>query len=254
MLFDHIEDEGLRAKTQEAHDTAMNTFKEEMSSTIQSEIDKAVTGLKSKNDELLTEKKTIQEALKNFDGLDAAKAKEALEFINNNEDAQLIKDGKIDELLDRRTSAMKSDHESIVGDLTAQVKELAEGKSKYKTQFQNKMIDDAIRDAALTGKIRPEAISDVILRSKSVFSLADDLTVESRDSKGNLNKIDDKVLTPTNWIESLKKTSPHYWPASEGAGANSGGFGGGDDLDTRINEAAAKGNMSEYRRLKAKKK
>jgi hypothetical protein len=253
-LFDHIEDEGIRNKTQEAHDTALATFKDETTKAVQTQIDEAVSGLKTKNDDLLKEKKTIQDTLKGFDGLDPEKAKEALDFLNGNEDAQLIKDGKIEELIDRRTSTMKSDFETLSTELGTQIKDLTTKKDKYKNQYQNKVIDDTLRDAAAAGKSRPEAVADIILRGKGVFTLAADGTVEARDSEGKLVKIDEKVLTPSNWVESLKTSSPHYWPNSEGADAGSQGFGDGDDLQDRINVAASKGNMSLYRKLKAQQK
>jgi hypothetical protein len=53
-MFDFIEDEGLKVKVKEAVDTLIQT-------SVKEQVEAAVVGLKSKNDELLSEKKKIQE-------------------------------------------------------------------------------------------------------------------------------------------------------------------------------------------------
>ncbi len=122
----------------------------------------------------------------------------------------------------------------------------------YEGLYKTKMVEDALRDAAVEAKIRPEAITDVLLHGRNIFSLSEDGSIEARDAENKLRKtIDDKVLTTSNWIEGLKKSSPHYWPGSKGAGAEGGG-GGGDDLAGAIQRAADSGNHTEYRRLRKK--
>jgi hypothetical protein len=99
MDFEFIEDEGLRAKAKEAFETQMQKTNEKF----KLQMDEEVSGLKTKVDELLGEKKTIQEQLAKFgDITDPEKAAEALKFLQENEDAQLIKDGKIEAIIQPR--------------------------------------------------------------------------------------------------------------------------------------------------------
>ena len=253
-MFEFIVDEEQRAKAIEAHKIQVDELTVTLNKSVQKTVDEAVAGLKTKNDELLTEKKKVQDALKNFDNIDPVKAREALSFLENNHDAQLIKDGKVDELIEKRTSAMKSDHETRVLELSGKLTENEKAALLYRTLYETKMVDDSLREAAVAAKVRPEAIADILLRGRSVFSLATDGTTEARDHEGKLKKTADgeKVLTVTNWVEDMKKSSPHYWPSSEGIGAFGGGSGGGEDLNDQINRSAAKNDMGLYRKLRAK--
>ena len=249
-MFDFIEDPELRKQAEEAHKAAMDSAGDKH----KLEMDEAVNGLKSKNAELLDEKKQVTTKLKEFEDFDMEGAKEAIDFIENNKDAQMIKDGKVDELIDRKTSQMRSDHEAALGELNTNLTEAQKKSGLYEGLYKTKMVEDSLREAAIGAKIRPEAVTDVLLHGRNVFSLAEDGTVEARDLEGKLRKTaDDKVLTPSNWIDGLKTASPHYWPDSAGAGAQGGGSGGdGTDLQAAINRAAEKGDHGEYRRLRAK--
>jgi hypothetical protein len=249
-MFDWIEDEEQRAKAIAEHNAAMKKIED----GIAVKIDEAVSGLKSKNAELLDEKKKISETLKNFDNIDAEKARSALQFLEENADAQLIKDGKIDELLAKRTSQLQSDHETLINELTTNLDEANSKGKNFENLYTTKMIEDSLRETAVSAKVIPEAISDVLTRGREVFSLAEDGTLEARGPDGKLLTTgDDKVLMPSNWIEGLKKVSPHYWPPSEGAGANGGtGGAGGEDTMDALSRAASSNNMVEYRRIREK--
>ncbi len=248
MDFDFIIDEEQRAKAIEVYESSVAELKDKF----KLQLDEEVSGLKSKNAELLDEKKKIEKKLREFEDFDFDAATEALEFLENNKDAQLIKDGRVEELIEKKTSALRSDHEAIVGELNSKLKEAMSRGDKYENLYRTKMVEDALREAAVKAKVRPEAITDILLHGRNIFSLADDGSIEARGDDGKLLKTeDDKVLTTTNWIESLKKTSPHYWPDSRGVGADGGGIRG-DDLAAAIARAAESGNHAEYRRLRKK--
>jgi hypothetical protein len=249
MDFEFITDDDQRTQAIEAYNSSIAEINDQHKLVL----DEEVSGLKSKNAELLDEKKKADAKLKEFDNYDFDAANEAMAFLENNKDAKLIKDGKVDELIEKKTSALQSDHEAVVGELNSKLKEVVAHGEKYETLYRTKMVEDALREAAVGAKVRPEAITDVLLHGRNIFSLADDGSVEARGKDGKLLKTDDdKVLTTSNWIDSLKRTSPHYWPGSKGAGAEGGGEGGGDDLTAAIQRAAAAGNHAEYRRLRKK--
>ena len=252
-MFDYIEDLDVRQKAIEAHEAELKSAKETILSDIDKKIEEATAGLKNKNKELLDEKKKIQETLKNFENIDPQKAKEAIEFLETNAEAQMIKEGKINELIDRKTSQMKSDHETALAEVLSSLEETSTKASTFEKLYKTKMIEDGLRDAALKAKVRPEAIDDIILRGSREFSLATDGTIESRDSEGKLKKtLDDKVLTPSNWIDGLKKTSPHYWPDSQGIGARGRFSSDPNDYAAALADAAKAGNIDAYRKLRKK--
>lgn len=248
-MFEYIEDEDLRSK-------AIADFEarqKEVNEGIDKKIAEATERLVAKNTELLGEKKTIQEKLAEFkDITDPEKALEALNFINENEDAQLIKDGKVNELIEKRTSVMRIEHETAVQELADKLMEATEGQSTFKNLYETKVMDDAMRAVAVQAGVRIEAIPDVLLRAKSVFSLDKSGAPEARDEKGNLIKNkDDNVVTPAVWMEDLKTTSPHYWPTSAGAGALGSGVTDSADVTAKLADLAKRGDMKGYRKLRA---
>ena len=248
-MFDFIENEELREQAVEFFNSKVTELKDQH----KLKLDEEVNGLKSKNAEILDERKKLEKQVKKYEEYDFDKANEALEFLENNKDAQLIKDGKVDELIAKKVSQLESDHEVAMGEIKNSLTEAQKHGQLYESLYKTKMVEDSLREAAIAAKVRPEAITDILLHGRNIFSLAEDDSVEARDSEGKLRKtIDDKVLTPSNWIEGLKKTSPHYWPDSVGAGARGGGSGDEGDLTAALNRAASSGNMAEYRRLRRK--
>jgi len=246
--FTFIEDESLRKKAEEAHEASIAEFNK----GVDDKINEAISGLKSKNEELLNEKKKIQNALKNFENLDPEKAKEALKFLEENEYAQMLKDGKVDEILEKKTSQMRSDHEAAINELTSKLTETEQSSVLYKTKYETKVIEDNLRAVAIKAGVRKEAVDDILMRGLRIFTLDDSNGIEARDKDGKLVKTkDDKVLTAQLWIEDFKETAPHYFPGSEGAGAHGGGSGK-NDLSIAMQKAADKGDMAEYRRLREK--
>ena len=247
MEFDFIEDTTLRTIAEEKWKAGEETRKEET----QLQIDQSIAGLKTKNEELLSEKKRIQKSLKDWDGIDPTAAKEAVEFLKNNADAQLIKDGKIEELLEKRTSDIRTKYEGELETLVTQIGGLTESSSKYKKLFESKLLDDALAQAATGAKVLPSAVNDILLNGKSIFSIGEDGAVEARGKDGKILKTkDERVLNTVNWIEERKQTHPHWWGSSEGSGFNPGGDK--DDIEAAIRNAAAKGDTTKFRALRAK--
>jgi len=247
MNFDFIEDPELRKKAEDEYAASMQELKDGFKATLE----ETVLGLKTKNTELLDEKKKIQETLKDFDNLDVEKAREALSFLEDNDDAQMIKDGKIDELIEKRTSTLRSEHEEALSALAAELVTSTGRGDKYAGLYKGKMVDDSLIMEAQKASVLPAALADVLLHGRGIFSLGDDDSVESRDAKGELVKTaDDKILTPKLWVEARRTESPHWWPNSSGAGA----FGSGSsasDMDAALLNAAKKGDQKEYNRLRA---
>jgi len=236
-MFDFIENEELREKAV-------------------AEFEAQTTGLKTKNDELLNEKKTIQERLKAFDSIDdPAAAMEALKFIRENEQARLLQEGKFEEVIEKRVSKIKSDAMTQIEDLTTRLDISSKEAVTYKTKFNSKIIEDELRNAALAAGILSEALTDVLMRGRMEFNLADDgVSIEARDAKGALRKNQDGiVLTPQVWMEGLKSSAPHFWPKSDSADFT-GKAVTTSELMQRMKELLDKGDVSGYRKLRDSQK
>jgi len=253
--FDFIEDADLREKAENAHKIEVDQLTIDLTNANKTAVEEAVSGLKAKNTELLDEKKVLQTTLKKFDGYEPEKVKTATEFYEKNKDAEFLKDGTVEELIEKKTSQLISDHETVVTELTTNLTEAKTHGQMYQELFESKTIDDGVREEAIKQGMLPTAVEDAVLRGRSVFSLDENKQIEARDSEGKLAVTEDKkVLTTKNWVEGLKITSPHYWPNSKGAGAFGGGGGeDGDDM-VKLQAAADSGDAAAYRKLRDKKK
>jgi hypothetical protein len=253
--FSFIEDPDLREKAENVAKIKIDQLTVDLSNSAKSQIEEAVAGLKAKNTEILTEKKTLQETLKKFEGYDPKVIKEATEFYEKNKDAEFLKDGTVEELIEKKTSQLTSDFEAQLNELNESLQKAQHHGKTYQQLFEAKVIDDGIREEALKAGMLPSAIEDAILRGRGIFSLDENKQIEARDAEGKLAITEDKkVLTTKNWIEGLKTTSPHYWPQSTSANAYGGRSGDMTDIMAKKIAAAESGDVNAYRKLRDAKR
>ncbi|WDZ97971.1 hypothetical protein Herbaro_09380 [Herbaspirillum sp. WKF16] len=195
----------------------------EITPEIQAVIDAAVadatSGLKTKNGELLGDQKKLKEALKQFDGLDATKIRELMARFENDEEAQLIADGKINEVIERRTEKLRTESDRRLKEADDKVAAAEQRASA----FQGRVLDDTIRAAASTAGLHPHAIEDALFRGRTLFTLDKDGKAVQLGEDGHpvLGKDGKSPFTPAEWLDSMKDTAPHWFPTG-----NSGGGGG----------------------------
>ena len=197
---------------------------------VQARIDKAVaeagTGLKAKNSELIGTLKEQREKLSQFDGIDPTVVRNIIKRFADDEEAKLIADGKIDDVLNRRTDRMKADFEKRLGD----AKQLAEVAERRAKAFQGRVLDDAIRAAAAQAGLHQHAIDDALFRARSMFTLDESgsAVMLGDDNKPVLGKDGKTAFGPGEWLDSMKEKAPHWFPAaaSGGGATNSAGNNG----------------------------
>lgn len=229
-------------------------FKAALADGIRTAVDREVSGLKTKNEDVLSKLTAAQAKIEAFGDLDPASVKAMMDTLNQSEEAKLIAEGKIDEVIASRTEKIQSKFNDEKKTLADQLTEAQNGLSNYKQKFERKTIDDAIRAEAIKQGVLPHAMDDVIRRAGDVFSIGEDGTLEARDASGALLKDDNlMLLNPERFVDGLKKTAQHYWPASQGSGARgSESTGDYDDNMARLNDLAKKGDMEGYRALRKK--
>ena len=249
-MFEFIEDEALREQAEGVVKAQIDEVKSGMQDQITAAVSEATKGLKENHDKLLDEKKKLQ---KTYEGItDPQEALEALKLISENEEMKLLAEGKFEEVVEKRLSEKTGVFETELNALQASNQEAVQRADKFQGLYENKLVTDAIRDAAAGAKVEPHAVADALLHGQAVFTVAEDGSVEARGKDGKLSKDEDgRVLTPALWIEGRKKVSPHWWPKSEGGDLNPGeDF---ESLDAQMRRAADKGDTALYRKLKAKK-
>lgn len=193
---------------------------------IQAQIDAAVAGLKAKNSEVIGENKKLKEQLAQFEGIDPNAVRNILKRFADDEEAKLIADGKIDDVLNKRTERMKADFDKKLSEALSK----AEQAEKRAQAFQGRVLDDAIRAAAAKAGIHQHAIDDALLRGRAMFTLDEDgqAVQLGEDGRPVLGKDGKSPFTPAEWLEGMKEKAPHWFPATaSGGGASNAGGGGG---------------------------
>jgi hypothetical protein len=210
-----------------------------------------VEGLKTKNQEILDELKTTRDSLKKFEGVDVDEFNRLSKVFAENEDAQLIADGKVQDVIDKRTEKMRQKFEDRLEEITSSFEAAAAERDTFRNQLHSNRISDAIRKECLESGMRTTAIDDAILQGRTTFTVGEDGEVEARDGNGELKKVDGKLLTPKAFVTSLRKSKPHYWPDSEGAGTTGGGNrAAAEELGEVAREAARTGDMKKFREMR----
>lgn len=220
---------------------------------LQEAIDKAleeqVSGLKNKNSELIGKEKKlkaeIDELKKKFDGLDPEVIRDLISKAQNDEEGKLIAEGKIQEVVDRRTERMQADYKKQLEAKEKTLQELQE----FSKKFKNQVLDSALRDAALKAGVLPEAAEDAVLRGRLIYTV-DGLghPVAMKDGEPIMGKDGKSPMPLTEWAEDLRETAPHLWPQAKGGNAS----GPGGKVTKKFSEYTEKERIELYRADPAK--
>jgi len=220
------------------------TITPEFQAIIDARIAAATTGLTAKRDELLGKLKAANTDLKRFDGIDPDAVRTILSKFASDEEAGLLKAGKIDEVLNKRTERMQAENAKA---LKTEAEKLARAEAKA-NKLAQRTLSGAIKDAAIKSGAFPEAMEDIVLRSQGLWRLNDDGDpVALNGDEIVLGKDGKTPLSPIEWAESLRETAAHLWPKAQGTNAPGSGPGLGSRGKKTVTRAAFDG-MSQFDR------
>lgn len=187
--------------------------------------------------------KALKELQEQFSGIDPVKVRDMMQRLDNDGEAALIAAGKIDEVVAKRTDKLQKELQKQVDAAHNEAKAAAARADK----FSQRVLDNHIRQAAAKAGLHTHAIEDALFRARSMFSLNEDGEAVQVGSDGAvvLGKDGKTPFSPAEWLEGMKESAPHWFPASSsGGGGGKGGKGntGGKDLShlsptARINAA-----------------
>lgn len=176
-------------------------------------------------------KKAVEDALAPFQGIDPVKTKEMLAKFENADEAALIAAGKIDEVINKRMEKHNAAQQKIL-----EAAELAkDGALEVASTFMERVLDNHIRAAAAKAGVHTSAIDDALLRARNLFSLDDNgnpVQFDEDDETVVLGKDGKTPFSPDEWLESMKETSPHWFPAGASGGGAQGGAKGSNGAKT----------------------
>lgn len=215
-------------------------------------VNNAVSGLKTKNTELLDSIKGLKSGLKAWEGLDPDNVRGMLAKFENDEVLKLHAEGKHDEAYNKRMEKERAQHQSAIDTATTELNDWKSKAEKAELQVRDLIIDQQVLTNFMSEKGLESAAPDVVLRAKAAFKIEDGVAI-ARDDRGEIIRGKEGPITVKEWVQSLKETAPHLFPGSQGAGASGAGAGGGSgDLEAQMAAAADRGDMETYRKLRKK--
>lgn len=181
--------------------------------------------------------KLVREKLQQFGEIDPAtlpvlqeelaEAKARLETLTTEGKANVeAVQSQIDAAIARAVGPVTRDKDALARQLEVSKQAVAAEAAKVKKleeSIQQEHVRITIRDAAIAANVLPSAIEDAVLVGERMFELVDGKLV-TKDQDGLT-----PGLNPKEWAKDMKEKRPHWWPLSQGGGAE-GGKGGGVNL------------------------
>lgn len=212
---EEIRDSYVKAKTGEGFELDFAVIKEHPGvATVKSAANDV--GKKAKDLE-----KEIQAIKDKYGDLDPEAAREAIAAAEKIGDKELLDEGKVDELVEKKTVKMKLDFEKQLEAKDKAISELTAGAASLTSELSSVKIHDAIKSAALEKGVRKEALQDIENRASGTWSLVDGQPVAMKGEDVVYGK-SGEPLTITEWVETMAAEVPHLFEPNKGGGAQGG--------------------------------
>lgn len=177
---------------------------------------------RNNNIALTKAQKDIQEKLAKYKDIDPDKYAAALEAqkkLDALEDKNLMDEGKVEELIGKRTENMRKDNEARIAALQAQLKQREEGYNKYRGTVKQLKVKQAVRDAiGKVGVPKANALTHIDNLAEKQWGLDDNdelVPVDVYDDSGKPIKMED-------WAARLLKDNAYFFEDSRGGGGQGG--------------------------------
>lgn len=206
----------------------------EIQTEVQKKLEAETKGLKDSKSQILNELKQAKEAAKLWEGYDHEQIETIMNRIQNDEETRLMSEGKLDEVLARRTESMKRDYEQRIQVTEAKLNEYDSTLKQKDEKLASLVIDGQIREAYVGLGFEPSAMQHILRQGRDVFKMDENGRAVPRDSEGNIlfGKDGKSQMSATEWLEKLADEQKFLRPASSGAGASHSGRGAGFDAST----------------------
>ena len=175
----------------------------------------AVTGLKNALANVRTERNQDRDKLKVYEGMDPEKYRTMMTTEQKVLEGQLIAAGKVEELVELRTKALR---ESLAGEVT---NERTKNQS-LEAQLNKLVIDNAVQAAASKHGVADGALDDVLFRARATFKTKDGVAVAYEGDNIIYDKTGTNPLGIDEWLAGLATKAKHLFKPSEGVKAPGG--------------------------------
>lgn len=203
---------------------------------------------KSKLDEFRTNNITLSNQLaeqrKRFEGIDPDEVRRVADEKRRLEEAQQLKAGEAEKVVEARVAAVR-------GDLQKQVSALTSERDALNSRLVTIQIDQGVVAAATKRGLRGSAIPDITARARNVFRLVGGVPTafEADGQTVRLGKDGGAAMTLDEWVEQQVADAPHLFESNAGSGAASNGSGGVGNRSVKNPFRKETWNLTEQMRL-----
>lgn len=187
-----------------------------------------VSGIKTVDDvervqeSLRKERNDHKETKRKFSGFNGMDPEEVLEKLDRVDELEAAAGGKLDDeainkMVETRLRSRTAPLERQIKQLQDTEAELRQENETYVRKDKRNSIHAQIRAAAKKAGIRETAIEDALIVGENVLELNEAGNVVTKDQVGVTPGVSAEV-----WFSEIKQSRPHWWPESQGAGANGG--------------------------------
>jgi hypothetical protein len=165
--------------------------------------------------------KERDELKKRFEGIDPDEVRRLSEEKQRLEEAQQLKAGETEKVIEVRVKAAR-------GELEKQVVALASERDALNGRLVTIQIDQGVVATATKRGLKPTAIPDITSRARSVFRLVGGVPT-AFEADGQTVRVGKDGTSPMNleeWIETQVSEAPHLFESNAGSGAAGNGSGG----------------------------
>jgi hypothetical protein len=186
---------------------------------------------KARHDEMraanIALKQQIEAYQARFAGIDPVEVRKLADEKRRLEEAQQLKAGEFEQVLEARLKSLKADADKQLAALTAE-------RDALHARLATIQIDQAVVTEATKRGLRPTALPDITARARHTFRLVNGVP-QAFESDGQTPRAGRDGVSPLSlaeWLDTQVSDAPHLFASSAGGGATgsgSGGVGGADN-------------------------
>jgi hypothetical protein len=170
--------------------------------------------------------KQLDEFKASYEGIDPASVKNLLAEKARLEEAQQLKAGEIEKVVENRLKSAKAEWDKQFSAVTSE-------RDTLSSRLVTIQIDQGVVATATKRGLRPTAIPDITSRARSVFRLVGGVPTafEADGQTVRVGKDGASAMNLEEWIETQVSEALHLFESNAGSGAagnGSGGVGGGN--------------------------
>jgi len=189
-------------------------------------VDKAkLDEFRTNNTELKKQLDSMKEELAKFSGVDLTKYTEAMKAIENDQEKKLLKDGKIDEVINLRTEKMRQTYEDQIKAKDHAIKKVQDERDGAFKDRDTYIVDSELQRAVGDPEMGFQANVGSMLKAEVLknFVYKDGKVVRVKEDGSVVFGAKGEPVTIGEYLQDVAKEHPYLVKASTGGGARNNG-------------------------------